>query len=75
MSSKKNMNKVLDQLMNSSYCLCCGDLLDGRIWNKGDLLVSKPTYMQMEFCYFPCENEYNKPFGYSRKIYSRKTKV
>ena len=67
------MNKVLDQLVESCYCLSCGEILDGHIWNKGEQ-IAKPSYMRLNFCYFPCESDYERPFGFKRDGYDRTTK-
>jgi len=73
---KDNMDTVLDQLVNKCYCLTCGDLLDGTVFCDKKIvgLVAKPTYIRLEFCYFPCEREYDHPFANIRPTYCRKTK-
>jgi hypothetical protein len=68
-------NQVLDELMEKSHCLCCGEVLDGHIWYNEYNDIAKPTFMKLEFCYFPCENAYERIFECTRAIYNRKTKI
>ena len=67
-------NQLLDELMEKTHCLCCGDTLDGNTWSKEPGLIAKPTYMNLEFCYLSCEREYSNMWGYARQAYNRKTK-
>ena len=70
------INSMLDELMEKTHCLCCGDLLNGDMWEKNrGKYNAKPEYMKLEFCYFTCENEYNSITGIIRKNYNRKTKL
>jgi hypothetical protein len=68
-------NQVLDELMDKSHCLCCGEVLDGHIWYKECVAIAKPTFMKLEFCYFNCEAAHERIFECIRPIYNRKTKL
>ena len=68
-------NMVLDELMEKSHCLCCGDLLDGHAWIKEGISLAKPTFMKLEFCYYNCETGYETIFECQRINYNRKTKL
>jgi hypothetical protein len=68
-------NQVLDELMDKSHCLCCGEVLDGHIWYKECIATAKPTFMKLEFCYFNCEAAHERIFECVRPIYNRKTKL
>lgn len=67
-------NQLLDELMEKTHCLCCGEALDGRIWSDVPGLIAKPTCIELEFCYFTCERQYNSIWGFQRRAYNRKTK-
>lgn len=69
----KLKNKLLDELMEKSHCLCCGEVLDGHIWQQG-VNIAKPTFIKLEFCYFPCEREYETLNLFGRGNYNRTTK-
>lgn len=71
----RNKNQVLDELMEKSHCLCCGEVLDGHIWFKEGQSTAKPTFMKLEFCYFNCEAAYERIFECTRACYNRKTKI
>jgi hypothetical protein len=73
--SLKFKNQLLDELMERSHCLCCGEVLDGHIWYKEKVDTAKPTFMKLEFCYFNCEAAHERIFECIRPCYNRKTKL
>ena len=68
------MDSVLDQLINTTRCLCCGNVLDGHWWNPDANELAKPSYISLEFCSFVCDREYESIWGYQRDAYDHTTK-
>ena len=73
--NKKQMNKILDELMCNSYCLMCGIPLT---YNYGRLQDGNtmPSCRNNKFCYFPCEREYTdeNPYAYVLPV-DKKTRI